>query len=248
MPYYSYGYYGYGDFLANNLYFLLLIPVLLLSVWAQIQVSGSFRRYSRESNRRRITGAQAAEAVLRSHGVFGVPIRPCAGNLTDHYDPRDNTIYLSEPVYNCDTVAAVGVAAHEAGHAVQYAVGYGPVRLRTAIIPVTQFGSQFAFIALILGLVLYVQPLFAIGIVLFSFTTLFQLVTLPVEFNASARAIATLDGEGLLDDDELPGAKKVLRAAALTYVAALLMSLLQLLRYVLIFVGRGGGNDRGGSR
>ena len=221
MPYY-YGYYGYGDFLANNLYFLLLIPVLLLSVWAQVQVSGSFRRYSRESNRR-------------------------AGNLTDHYDPRDNTIYLSQGVYNAATIAAVGVAAHEAGHAVQYAENYGPVRLRTAIIPATRLGSSLSFILLLIGLVLYSQSLFFVGIVLFSFTTIFQLVTLPVEFNASARAIATLDGEGVLDDDELPGAKKVLRAAALTYVAALLMSLLQLLRYVLIFVGRG-GHDRGNGR
>ena len=228
MPYYGHIYYGYGDFLANNLYVLLLIPVLLLSLWAQFQVSGSFRRYNAVNNRRRITGAQAAEAVLRAHGVFGVPVRPCRGNLTDHYDPRDNTIYLSETVYNAPTIAAVGVAAHEAGHAVQYAENYGPVRLRTAIIPATRIGSSLSFI-------------------LFSFTTLFQLVTLPVEFNASARAIATIDGAGLLDEDELPGAKKVLRAAALTYVAALLMSLLQLMRFVLIFIGRG-GRDQGGSQ
>ena len=128
MPYYGHIYYGYGDFLANNLYVLLLIPVLLLSLWAQFQVSGSFRRYNAVNNRRRITGAQAAEAVLRAHGVFGVPVRPCRGNLTDHYDPRDNTIYLSETVYDAPTIAAVGVAAHEAGHAVQYAENYGPVR------------------------------------------------------------------------------------------------------------------------
>ena len=243
MPYYGYGYYSYTDFFANNLYFLLLIPVLLLSLWAQFQVSGSFRRYSRDTTHRRFTGAMAAEAVLRFNGVYDVPIRPCRGNLTDHYDPRDNTIYLSEEVYASPTIAAVGVAAHEAGHAVQYAVGYGPVRLRTAIIPVTQFGSQFAFIALILGLVLYVQPLFAIGIVLFGLTTVFQLVTLPVEFDASARAIGTIEGTFLLDEDERAGAKKVLRAAALTYVAALLMSLLQLLRYLLIFAGRSNRRD-----
>ena len=269
MPYYGHIYYGYGDFLANNLYVLLLIPVLLLSLWAQFQVSGSFRRYNAVNNRRRITGAQAAEAVLRAHGVFGVPVRPCRGNLTDHYDPRDNTIYLSETVYDAPTIAAVGVAAHEAGHAVQYAENYGPVRLRTAIIPATRIGSSLSFILLLVGLVLYNQSLFFIGIVLFSFTTLFQLVTLPVEFNASARArkpqvilvwamgmpgmrdsaraIATIDGAGLLDEDELPGAKKVLRAAALTYVAALLMSLLQLMRFVLIFIGRG-GRDQGGSQ
>ena len=240
MPYY----YGYGDFLANNVYVLLLIPVLLLSVYAQIQVSGSFRRYSGIRNRRGLTGAQAAEAVLRAHGVYDVPIRPCRGHLTDHYDPRDNTIYLSEGVYAAPTVAAVGVACHEAGHAVQYAVGYGPVRVRTAIIPVTQFGSQLSFLLLFIGLILYSQSLFLVGILLFSLTTVFQLVTLPVEFNASHRALETIDGQGLLDEEELSGARRVLRAAALTYVAALLMSLLQLLRYVLIFLGRGG--RRGG--
>ena len=247
MPYYSYGYgYGYGDFLANNIYVLLLIPVLVLSLWAQIQVSGNFRRYSGVVNRRRLTGAQAAEAVLRAHGVYDVPIRPCRGSLTDHYDPRDNTIYLSQDVYDAPTVAAVGVACHEAGHAVQYAVGYGPIKVRTAIIPVTQFGSRFAFILLLIGLLLYSRPLFLVGILLFSLTTVFQLVTLPVEFNASHRALETIEGQGLLDGEELTGARKVLRAAAMTYVAALLMSLVHLLRFGLIFVGRGGGR-RGGN-
>ena len=246
MPYY-YPSYGYSDFLANNIYVLLLIPILALSLWAQFQVSGSFRRYSQQTNRRRITGAQAAEAVLRAHGVYDVPIRPCRGNLTDHYDPRDNTIYLSENVYNAPTIAAVGVAAHEAGHAVQYAENYGPIRLRSAIIPATQLGSKFSFILLFAGILLYSQALLLGGILLFSLTTIFQLVTLPVEFNASARAIETIDGQMLLDSDELPGAKKVLRAAAMTYVAALLMSALQLLRFVLIFLGRS-GNRRGGGR
>ena len=199
-------------------------------------------------NRRRITGAQAAEAVLRAHGVTGVPIRPCRGHLSDHYDPRDNTIYLSDDVYGATTVAAVGVAAHEAGHAVQYAVGYGPVRLRTAIIPVTQLGSRFSFILLLIGLLLYSQSLFLAGIVLFGVTTFFQLVTLPVEFNASHRALETIEGTGLLDGEETYGARKVLRAAALTYVAALLMSLLQLLRFVLIFLSRGGRNGGDGGR
>lgn len=236
---------GYGDFLANNIYCVLLIPVLLLSLWAQAQVSGNFRRYSGVTNRRRLTGAQAAEAVLRAHGVYDVPIRTCRGKLTDHYDPRDNTIYLSEEVYGAPTVAAVGVACHEAGHAVQYAVGYGPIRIRSAIIPATQFGSRFSFILLLLGMVLYSQALFFVGIVLFSLTTLFQLVTLPVEFDASRRALETIDGQGLLDGEELTGARRVLRAAAMTYVAALLMSLLQLLRYVLIFASR---SDRRGGR
>lgn len=243
MPYY----YGYGDFLANNIYCILLIPVMLLSLWAQLQVSGNFRRYSAQRSRRGLTGAQAAEAVLRSHGVYDVSIRPCRGSLTDHYDPRDNTIYLSEDVYAAPTIAAVGVASHEAGHAVQYAVGYGPVRLRQAIIPVTQLGSKFSFILLLVGMLLYSQTLFLVGILLFSLTTVFQLVTLPVEFNASHRAIETIESEYLLEDDEVYGARKVLRAAALTYVAALLMSALQLLRFVLIFLGRN-GNRRGGGR
>ena len=243
MPYY----YGYGDFLANNIYCILLIPVMILSLWAQLQVSGNFRRYSAQRSRRGLTGAQAAEAVLRSHGVYDVSIRPCRGSLTDHYDPRDNTIYLSEDVYAAPTIAAVGVASHEAGHAVQYAVGYGPVRLRQAIIPVTQLGSKFSFILLLAGMFLYSQTLFLVGILLFSLTTVFQLVTLPVEFNASHRAIETIESEYLLEDDEVYGARKVLRAAALTYVAALLMSALQLLRFVLIFLGRN-GNRRGGGR
>nr|WP_325301615.1 zinc metallopeptidase [uncultured Dysosmobacter sp.] len=234
MPYYH----SYGDFLANNIYAVLLVPVLLLSLWAQAQVSGNFRRYSGVVNRRHLTGAQAAEAVLRAHGVFDVAIRTCRGHLTDHYDPRDNAIYLSQDVYGAATVAAVGVACHEAGHAVQYAVGYAPVRLRSAIIPVTQFGSKFSFILLLIGMLLYSQPLFLIGILLFSLTTFFQLVTLPVEFNASHRALETIEGQGLLDGGELDGARKVLRAAAMTYVAALLMSALQLLRFVLIFMGR----------
>ena len=225
-------------FYYDTIYWILLIPVLILSVYAQIKVSSSFGRYSRDRNHRGVTGAQAAYEVLRVHGVHDVAIRPCRGKLTDHYDPRDNTIYLSEPVYNAATVAAVGVAAHEAGHAVQYALGYGPIRIRAFIIPATQFGSQFSFIALMLGWILYSQPLFALGIVLFSLTSVFQLVTLPVEFNASARALRTIDSSFLLDDSERQGAKKVLTAAALTYVAALLMSLVQLLRYLLMFAQR----------
>ena len=230
MPYYSY---GYGNFLANNLYCILLIPVLILSAWAQFQVSHNFSKYSREANRRRLTGAQAAEAVLHAHGVYDVAVRSVRGNLTDHYDPRDNTIYLSDSVYSSPTVAAVGVAAHEAGHAVQYAVGYGPVRLRSAMVPVTQLGSKFSFILLMIGMLLYSQTLFFVGIVLFSLTTLFQLVTLPVEFNASRRAVSVLSS-GYLAADEIRGVKAVLSAAALTYVASALQAVLQLLRLVLL--------------
>ena len=180
--------------------------------------------------------------------MYDVSIRSCRGNLTDHYDPRDNTVYLSDSVYHAPTVAAVGVAAHEAGHAVQYAENYGPVRLRKAIIPATQIGSKFSFILLIIGMALYSQTLFLTGILLFSLTTIFQLVTLPVEFNASARAIETIEGQGLLEGEEIGGVKRVLRAAAMTYVAALLMSALQLLRFVLIFLGRSDNGRRGGGR
>ena len=226
-------------------YWMMLLPVLLITVYAQAKVNSSFKRYSRVTNRRYLTGAQAAEAVLRRHGVYGVRIERVAGNLTDHYDPRTNMIRLSQSVYDSPTIAAVGVAAHEAGHAVQYAVGYGPIRLRSALIPVTQVGSQFGIILLILGIVMSFEPLFLAGIVLFGATTVFQLVTLPVEYNASHRAIETIESAHLLDDDELVGAKKVLSAAALTYVAALLTSVVQLLRFILLFAGR---SDRGGRR
>ena len=219
-------------------YWMMLLPVLLITIYAQAKVSSSFNKYSRITNRRYLTGAQAAEAVLRQNGVYDVRIERVAGNLTDHYDPRTNVIRLSQSVYDSPTIAAVGVAAHEAGHAVQYAVGYSPIKLRMAILPITQFGSQFGVIALILGIVLYWEPLFLVGILLFSFTTLFQLVTLPVEFNASRRAIETIEGLHLLEGEEVRGARKVLSAAALTYVAALLMSVLQLLRYLLVFAGR----------
>ena len=239
MPYYSYGY-GYDS--ANLVYLILLVPVLLLSLYAQAAVSGNFSRYSKVTNRRGLTGAQAAASVLRAHGITDVGIARCSGKLTDHYDPRNNTIFLSDSVYDAATVAAVGVAAHEAGHAVQYAVGYGPVKLRSAIVKTTQLSSQASFIILMLGLVLYSQPILLLGMIAF-----FQLVTLPVEFNASHRALETLEGEHILEDEEMAGARKVLRAAALTYVAALLSSLLQLLRYVLIFLNRS-GNRRGGRR
>ena len=229
-------------FYYDTRYMMMLLPVLAITLYAQWKVNSSFRRYGKVTNRRRLTGAQAAQEVLRRHGVCDVRIERVRGNLTDHYDPKTNVIRLSDSVYDSPTISAVGVAAHEAGHAVQYAMGYGPVRVRSAIIPVTQFGSKFAFIALFLGLFLYSQPVFAVGIVLFGLTTVFQLVTLPVEFDASARALGTIDGTFLLDEEERKGAKKVLTAAALTYVAALLMSLLQLLRYLMIFAGR---DDRG---
>ena len=211
-------------------YWMLLVPAMLIALLAQLNVSSTFNRYSRVAARRGLTGAQAAEAVLRSHGVYG--------RLSDHYDPRSNVIRLSDSVYGSTSVASLGVAAHEAGHAVQYAQGYAPVRLRTAIIPVCNIGSQLSIILIILGLVLYFPALFGVGVILFAVAVFGQLVTLPVEFNASSRAMASLRDTGLLDEEELRGARKVLIAAAMTYVAALLVSIAQLLRYLLAFTGR----------
>lgn len=219
-------------------YWMILVPAMLIALLAQINVSSTFNRYSRVGSTRGFTGAQAAEAVLHAHGVYDVRIERVAGRLSDHYDPRSNVIRLSDAVYNSTSIASVGVAAHEAGHAVQYAQGYGPIKLRTAIIPVCNIGSQLSIILIILGLFLYSQPLFGLGVILFSLAVVGQIVTLPVEFNASRRAIVSLRETHLLDEEELRGAKKVLGAAAMTYVAALLVSLAQLLRFLLAFGGR----------
>lgn len=231
MPYF--GYYGIDMY-----YIVLVVPCLLLAFWAQGKVKSTFSRYEQVMNRRGLTGAQAAEAVLRQNGVTGVRIEWVAGKLNDHFDPRTNTIRLSNAVYSSTSVASIGVAAHEAGHAVQYAQGYFPIRLRAAIIPVTQIGSSAALPLLLLGLFLNSGMLLDIGILAFSLSTVFQLITLPVEVNASNRALAAIEQGGLLTDEEYPMAKKTLTAAAMTYVAALAVSLAQLLRVLLIFGGR----------
>ncbi len=222
----------------DTYYWIILVPAMLIALVAQINVSSTFNRYSRIAGRRGLTGAQAAEEVLKAHGVYGVQITRVSGRLTDHYDPRSNVIRLSDSVYDSTSIAAVGVAAHEAGHAVQYAQDYGPIKLRGAIIPVCNFSSQISILLIILGFVLYSRPLFAVGVILFAVATVFQVVTLPVEFNASRRAIHSLRDTNLLDEQELRGAKKVLGAAAMTYVAALLVSIAHLLRYLLLFSSR----------
>ena len=232
MPYY--GFYGFDMY-----YLVLVIPCVILAFWAQAKVKSTFNRYEQVLNVRGISGAQAAEAVLRQNGVTGVRIEWVAGKLNDHFDPRTNTIRLSSAVYSSTSVASVGVAAHEAGHAVQYAVAYFPIRLRAAIIPVTQFGSMAAFPLILLGLFMNSGIMIDIGILAFGLSTVFQLVTLPVELNASRRALAAIEEGGLLMPDEYPMAKKTLTAAAMTYVAALAVSLAQLLRLVLLFGGRG---------
>ena len=219
-------------------YWMILVPAMLIALLAQLNVSSTFNRYARVASRRGFTGAQAAEEVLRAHGVYNVRIERVSGRLSDHYDPRSNVIRLSDAVYGSTSIASLGVAAHEAGHAVQYAAGYGPIKLRTAIIPVCNIGSQLSIVLIILGLVLYFPALFGLGVILFALAVVGQIVTLPVEFNASRRAIQSLSGTGLLDGQELRGARKVLTAAALTYVAALLVSLAQMLRYLLAFGGR----------
>lgn len=231
-------YYGFDIY-----YLILVVPCILLSMWAQHTVNSTFNRYSRVYSRRGMTGAQAAAAVLRQNGVNNVQIEHISGKLSDHFDPSSNVIRLSDSVYSSTSVAAIGVAAHEAGHAVQYAVGYTPMKVRAAIIPLTKFGSTLAWPLIILGLILNFSELMIAGVLLFGTATLFQLVTLPVEINASRRALQTISNAGLLYEDEYPAAKKTLTAAAMTYVAALAVSAAQFLRLLLIFGGRR-RNDR----
>ena len=215
-------------------YIILILPAFILSLFAQIKVSTTFSKYSKTINMSGLTGAKAAEKVLHTHGVMNVKIERVSGNLTDHFDPRTNVIRLSDSVYDSTSVAAVGVAAHEAGHAVQYATAYAPIKIRNSILPVVNFGSSFSFIAILLGIVFSNNLLIYIGIGLFSFATLFQILTLPVELNASKRAMETIRGQSLLSDSEAKGARRVLTAAAMTYVAAVIMSLAQLLRLLLL--------------
>lgn len=213
---------------------LIVLPALIFTFWAQISVNSRFNKYSQMRTSRGLTGAEAARRILDENGLSHVRIERVHGSLTDHYDPRDNVIRLSETVYDVPSVAAVGVAAHEAGHAVQYAREYGPIKLRMAILPVTRIGSMMAMPIFLLGLVFALESLLLLGIGLYSAVTLFQLLTLPVEFNASRRALDTLEHTHMMFGDELDGARKVLSAAAMTYVAALATSLLTLLRLLTL--------------
>ena len=225
--------FGYG---IDMYYILLVVPAFLLALWAQVKVKGTYKKMSAVRNSRGLTGAQAASRVLYEHGVTNVRIEHVSGTLTDHYDPRSNVIRLSEGVYDSASVAAVGIACHEAGHAVQYAKNYAPIRVRNAILPVCNVGSRIGLPMAIIGLVIGSMVgrwLFWAGILLYALVALFQLVTLPVEFNASRRALQTIDDTGMLAGDEYRGARKVLTAAALTYVAALAVSLANLLRLIL---------------
>ncbi len=224
-------------------YITILLPCVILSLWASNNVNSTFRKYSQQYSRRGMTGAEAAQRVLAANGVHGVQIERVAGKLTDHYDPRTNVIRLSDDVYSNTSTAAIGVACHEAGHAVQYSVGYAPIKLRAAVIPVTNIGSKLAMPLILLGMLLsglgrFYYDLVYAGIACFGLSLVFQLITLPVEFDASRRALAAIQNGELLTQEEYVGARKTLTAAALTYVAATAVSLAQLLRLLIIFGGR----------
>lgn len=230
MGFYAFNYYS----------FLLMLPAVIVSLYAQAKVHSTFQKYSKLSNHKNLTGSEAARQVLLRGGVTDVQVTTISGNLTDHFDPSSKVIRLSEGVYNVNSISAVGVAAHEAGHALQYAQNYAPIKLRSILVPITNFGSRLSMPLILIGLLLPVQYEFIvyIGIGLYSLMVLFQLITLPVEFNASARAIRALSETGILYEEELEGAKKVLRAAAMTYLAATFTALLSLLRLLLIASNR----------
>lgn len=222
----------------DSYYIMLVLPALIISMWAQAKVRGTFAKYSNVFSVKGITGKETAEMILRRNNVYDVRVLPTGGTLTDNFNPMSKTVNLSQPIYNASSVAAIGVAAHETGHAIQHNIGYFPIKLRNAVLPIANIGANAAMPLAILGFVMGLPNLVNLGILLFSAVVLFQLVTLPVEFNASVRALKILKQEYILTDGELKGAKKVLTAAALTYVAAMLTSLMSLLRLVLMSKNR----------
>ena len=230
----------FGYYYFDIYYFILIIPVLIVSLIIQAKLKSIFNKYSRIGNARNITGAQAADMVLRYYNIQDVRIEHINGNLTDCYDPINKVIKLSDAVYNNPSIAAVGVACHEAGHAAQHAEKYLPIKVRNSILPVCNIGSSLSIPLLIAGVIFSFQPLIWVGIGFFAFTSLFQFITLPVEFNASNRALNVIESTGILSYEEKQGASKVLKMAAMTYVASLAVSLAQLLRLIL----RYGGNRR----
>ncbi len=221
-------------FFYDSYYFLLVVPAIIISLFAQMKVKSTYAKYSQVLSGKGKTATEITRAILDMNGLQNVKIEQIAGSLSDHYDPRTNVIRLSDTVRSDASVASIGVAAHEAGHAVQYATGYGPIKARNAFLPVANIGSKLSIPLILLGIIMSFQPLISIGILMFSFVLVFQLITLPVEFDASRRALKTLSDNGILQGEELLGAKKVLSAAAMTYVAAAIVSAMQLLRLVLI--------------
>ena len=230
-------YYGYGYGYGMDPWFILLIVAMIFSMVAQTKVSSTFNKYSRIRNRAGFTGAQVATQMLQNAGIYDVSVQRVAGNLTDHYDPRTKTLRLSQGVYDSMSVAALGVAAHETGHAIQHDVGYAPLALRSFFVPLANFGSRLAFPLIVIGFIVAGggSTLVTLGILFFSLSVAFTVITLPVEFNASHRAIDLLVADGFLTSDEIGGAKKVLSAAAMTYVAAAFAAVVQLLRLIAIF-------------
>lgn len=214
-------------------YIVLVLPAVILSLFAQAKVKSTYGKYARISNFRRITGAQAAANVLNHYGITNVRIEQCSGKLSDHYDPRANVIRLSPEVFSGASIASIGIACHEAGHAAQHAQNYMPIKIRNAVLPVANIGSSAGVLLAVMGFFLGFGLLTDIGIILFASVVVFQLVTLPIEFNASSRALKVIDETGMLQGDEQTGAKKVLSAAAMTYVASLLVSLMSLIRLIL---------------
>lgn len=223
-------------------YFLIVVPALLLGLWAQSRVKSTYNRYSRVMARRGFTGEQVARQILDQNGLYHIRIEHVSGSLSDHYDPRAGVVRLSDGVFQSSSIAAIGIAAHECGHAVQHAQHYAPLTIRNAIIPVTNIGTTLAVPLILIGLFLNSYPLILVGLVGYALLAVFQLITLPVEYNASARAMSVMTSGHILEDEELTGARKVLNAAALTYVAALISSLAQLLRLFLLFGNRGRRN------
>lgn len=238
MPYYGYGY-GYGGYgLAYSWTYLLVLAGVIVCLIASAKVRSTYNRYSSVRSMSGMTGAQAAQRILAHAGIRDVQIQHVSGNLTDHYDPREKVLRLSDSVYGSDSVAAVGVAAHECGHAIQHQRGYVPLWVRGAFVPVANFGSSIAWPLIIIGLMMRGQIIIEIGIICFSFAVIFQLITLPVEFNASGRAMRILRETGILNSQELPMTGRVLRAAAMTYVASAASAVLQLLRLIILYGGR----------
>lgn len=234
-----YVHYGFGRGFYYDPTYILIIIAAVISLIAQARVSSAFSKYSSVLARCGMTGAMAAERILHSQGIHDVTVRRVSGKLTDHYNPKDKTLNLSDSVYDRISIAAIGVAAHECGHAIQHARHYAPLSFRSALVPVANIGSKLSWFFIILGIIMsFNQTLLYVGIIMFSAAVLFQLVTLPVEFNASSRALALLSSEGILAADETSKARKVLSAAALTYVAAAASAILQLLRLIMLFGGR----------
>lgn len=215
-------------------YVILVVPMIIFSLIMSANVKGTYSKYKTVRNRSGITGAEAARRILLENGITAVRIEVCGGELTDHYNPRTNVVSLSADVFNSTSVAAVGIAAHEVGHVCQHYSGYAPIKIRNAVLPVANIGSSLSIPLIILGIFLSFKPLVMAGVIAFAAVVLFQLVTLPVEFNASSRAMKSLVSGGILSSDETSGTRKVLSAAAMTYVAALAVSLAQLLRLILI--------------